>query len=188
VKQSCQQKKTPASPGVEVFFDVLLLKWPASTVSRLFLKELSVLLGEILLVVWKLVVRKDRVSRANRDASAAVKALVWVNVQLSGSRIFRFVFGGVNRFAGTNFDAQSVFRAGIYDYMSHGGGPPLSDRSLQSAIALSMTIVTAVMTGAHKSNSPVASPEDEAGVLRIPVGSELAKQYIVLCCVVYDSG
>jgi len=85
----------------------------------------GVLVDEPSLVRWDLFVGKDRVSRAHRNASAAVDAAVGVNIQLGRSLELLFVFLGVDAVGRASFHAEFVFGTGISDGVSHDCDSPI---------------------------------------------------------------
>src|ERR1019366_7680014 len=86
-------------------------------------EECRVFLSPNLFVFWQFFAREDRVRRANRNASTAVHAFLWVDVQLHCFLELRFVLRGMNAFGRTLINAQGVLSAGIHDYMGHGSFP-----------------------------------------------------------------
>jgi hypothetical protein len=73
----------------------------------------AVLGGKALPFSWHVFFWEDGTDRASGDASAAVNALVWVNIEL--------VIAFVDALDGANFDAGAVFGSdtGLGNHMSH---------------------------------------------------------------------
>jgi hypothetical protein len=68
---------------------------------------------ECLVLGWQFVEVKDRARRTDRDARAAIDAVIRVHIKLRSRREIGFVFRGMNAIHRAGFDAVLIFGAGI---------------------------------------------------------------------------
>ena len=79
----------------------------------------SVLFGEVLQILRQLLERVDRLGRAGRDASTAVDATVWIDIELGGGFKCGFILFRMDAVGWTSVHTEKIFDAGIGNHISH---------------------------------------------------------------------
>lgn len=87
--------------------------------------------GETGVFLWEFVEHKNRISGANRDAGAAIDAIVGLDVELRRFGETSLILLGVNAVNGAGLHAQFILGTSIGNYVCHGGCVCNSDASVK---------------------------------------------------------